>query len=137
MKKIIVTGMLVLASATLAAPAHASGGSAVPGVDSLPLNNLASAGKDPLNSIVASDSGTGGLTSGLSNLEMITGLLTGLLKGAPISGAATPGADASGKGAGSSSPLGSASPLSSLTGGGDKGSPLSSLTGGLNGLGLA
>ncbi|MEV7526513.1 hypothetical protein [Streptomyces sp. NPDC091371] len=68
-------------------------------------------------------------------MDQLTALLGGLLKGAPISDA-TP-SDASGEGAGSSSPLGSASPLSSLTGGGDKGSPLGSLTGGLNGLGGA
>ncbi|MFG3507086.1 hypothetical protein ACGF5F_16425 [Streptomyces sp. NPDC047821] len=127
MKKIITTGMLVLASASLAAPAHADGGSAVPGVESLPLNSLASVGKDPLNSNVASDGGASGL-AGLSNLDMLTSLVTGLLKGAAISGAPSPNADASGEGIG-------ASPLSSLTGGGDKGSPLGSLTGGLSGLG--
>ncbi|MFD0273000.1 hypothetical protein ACFVHB_03690 [Kitasatospora sp. NPDC127111] len=130
MKKIIVTGMLALAGASLAVPAHAAGGSAVPGVESLPLNNLANAGKDPLNSNVASDGGASGL-AGLSNLDTLTALVSGLLKGAAISGA-HPTADASGEGAGGSS-RGSASPLSSLTGGGDKGSPLSSLSGGLNG----
>ncbi|MCX4529505.1 hypothetical protein OG982_28050 [Streptomyces sp. NBC_01551] len=134
MKKIIVTGMLALAGASLAAPAHADGGSAVPGVDSLPLNSLANTAKDPLNSTVAHEGGAGGLTSSLGNLDQLTSLLNGLLKGAPISGAATPGHDASGE---AGSPLGSAGPLSALTGGGDKGSPLGSLTGGLSGIGGA
>ncbi|GGT26145.1 hypothetical protein GCM10010222_79950 [Streptomyces tanashiensis] len=59
-------------------------------MDSLPLNNLASTAKDPLKSSAANEGGTGGLTSSLSSLDMISSLLTRLLKGAPISDAATP-----------------------------------------------
>jgi hypothetical protein len=66
--------------------------------------------EDPLNSDVASDGGASGL-AGRANLDMLTTLMTGLLKGAAIPGAPR-SADASG-----AFPLGSASPLSSVSGG--------------------
>jgi hypothetical protein len=50
-------GFVALAICSISVFGHPDGGSAVPGVDSLPLNSLASAGKDPLNSNLASDGG--------------------------------------------------------------------------------